>query len=176
MEPESDKVDPGPDVLLTSQGAPELRRRLEEGLARVPGAIGINNHMGSKFTEDARGMGVVLDVVKSHGMMFLDSRTSPATVAGRVAREKGVAVVERNVFLDNVNEKQAVLERLDETVRLAKRRGYAIAIGHPRDGTIAALAEWLPGAEGRGVHLVPLSAVVKRVRAQRTAEKGPKGT
>lgn len=162
MEPSSKAVDPGPDVLLTSQDDAELRRRLEQGIGRVPGAIGINNHMGSRFTEDKRGMGVVLDVLRKHGLMFLDSRTSPKTVARGIAHRVGVAVVERNVFLDNENSEAAVLKRLAEVERLAARRGYAIAIGHPRDGTLKALAEWLPAARARGVQLVPLSAVVLR--------------
>lgn len=167
MEPSGKAVDPGPDVLLTSQNDAELRRRLEQGLDRVPGAIGINNHMGSRFTEDTRGMGVVLGILKERGLMFLDSRTSPKTVARGIAQRTGVAVVERNVFLDNQNSEAAVLKRLAEVERLAARRGYAIAIGHPRDGTLKALAEWLPAARARGVQLVPLSAVVLRAEERK---------
>lgn len=164
MEPTSAKVDPGPHVLLTGQDEAEMRRRLELGIDQVPGAIGINNHMGSRFTEDSRGMAVVMDVLKRRGMLFLDSRTSPKTVGPSVARGRDVPVVERNVFLDNKNDPVEVLKRLAETERLARKRGYAIAIGHPRDGTITALAQWLPQAEARGVRLVPLSAIAKRLQ------------
>lgn len=163
MEPSSAAVDPGPLVLLTSHDGPELRRRLERGLDRLPDAIGINNHMGSRFTEDAPGMTLVLDILRQRGLMFLDSRTSAKSVGGKIARSLGVPVVERNVFLDNVNDRAAVLKRLAETERLAKRRGHAIAIGHPRDGTIEALAQWLPTAQKRGFHIVPVSAVLKKV-------------
>lgn len=161
MEPSSVKVDPGPDVLLTRQNDSELVARLEQGIGRVPGAVGINNHMGSRFTEDARAMSAVMAVLKNRGLLFLDSWTSPKTVGPEEARLAGVAFAERNVFLDNVNTREAVLKRLAETERLARKRGFAVAIGHPRDGTIRALTEWLPTAVTRGLRLVPVSAIVK---------------
>jgi len=169
MEPRSDKVDPGPNVLRVENDADEIRRRLDWGLNRFGAYVGINNHMGSRFTADARGMAVVMDELRQRGLMFLDSRTSGSSVGARMAREAGVPVLERNVFLDNINDLKEVLRRLDETERLARRRGYAIAIGHPRDATIAALDAWMPEAAGRGIALVPVSAILHRLTA--VAEK-----
>ncbi len=159
MEP-GGNVDPGPNVLLVGLGAEELRRRLRWGLSRFDTYVGINNHMGSKFTAAAAGMAVVMEELKARGLLFLDSRTSGATVGAKLARRFGVPFAERNVFLDNVNQVAAVNARLAEVERLARRKGFAIAIGHPRDATITALTRWLDGIAAKGFALVPLSAVV----------------
>ncbi len=164
MEPGNAALDPGPNVLLTAHDADELRRRLRWGLERFAAYVGVNNHMGSKFTADAEAMAVVMEELGRRGLLFLDSRTTAATVGATLAAEKGVPFAERNIFLDNVNAVDAVNARLAELERLARRQGFAVAIGHPRDATLEALAAWLPGLEAKGLVLVPLSAVVARNR------------
>jgi len=161
MEPGSKAVDPGPNVLLTSHSADELRRRLEWGLSRFPGFVGVNNHMGSKFTSDAKGMRVVLQELKKRDLMFLDSRTSRETMAGELARKLGLPVAERNIFLDHDNTVDAVNGQLVKLERLARARGVAVAIGHPRKATVRALKSWLATIESRGFQLVPLSSVAR---------------
>ena len=161
MEPVSKTVDPGPNVLLTGDGADEIRRRLRWGLDRFPGFVGVNNHMGSKFTENRDAMAVVLGELKKRGLLFLDSRTSAHSVGARLAHEMGVPAVARNVFLDNENDVAKVKARLAEVERIARRTGAAVAIGHPRDATLAALGEWLPALKDKGLVLVPLTAVVR---------------
>ena len=161
MEPTSRTIDPGPNVLLTGETPDEIRRRLTWGLDRASGYVGINNHMGSKFTGDGPAMAVVMEVLRSRGLLFLDSRTTPDSMGAREAHRAGVPVLERNVFLDNVNEVAAVNDRLAEVERIARHHGTAIAIGHPRDATLAALAAWIPHLKERGFVLVPLTAVLK---------------
>jgi polysaccharide deacetylase 2 family uncharacterized protein YibQ len=160
MEPVSESVDPGPNVLLTGLDSEEIRHLLEWNLGRIEGYVGINNHMGSKFTADPSGMAVVMEILKLRGLLFLDSRTTGRSVGAKLARELGVPVAERNIFLDTVNETAAVDVRLRELEQLARRRGYAVAIGHPRDATLESLEGWLQNLEDRGLALVPLSAVV----------------
>lgn len=160
MEPIGESVDPGPNVLLTGLDSEEISHLLENNLARFEGYVGINNHMGSKFTADVSGMAVVMEILKRRGLLFLDSRTTGRSVGVRLAREMGVPVAERNIFLDNVNEFAAISARLRELEQLARRRGYAVAIGHPRDATLDALEGWLQNLEDRGLALVPLSAIV----------------
>ena len=162
MEPGSKTVDAGPNVLMTGMEKSELQNLVAWGMDRFNGYIGINNHMGSRFTEDKAGMGVVMAEVKKRGLMFLDSRTSAKTVGSRVALELGVPHLERNVFLDNEPNAMAINKQLAEVEALATRRGVAIAIGHPREETINALARWLPTARARGFRLAPLSAVLKK--------------
>ncbi len=160
MEPVSGDLDPGPNVLLSELYPEELRRRLRWGLSRFGAYVGINNHMGSRFTADAAGMAVVMEELKRRGLLFLDSRTTDKTVAAALARRAGVPFAERNIFLDHVDDVATVQGRLAEVERLARRTGFAVAIGHPRDATITALAAWLEHVEERGFVLVPLTAVV----------------
>lgn len=122
--------------------------------------VGINNHMGSKFTTDRYGMTIVMKELRRRGLLFLDSRTTNKSVGGVIAHAVGVPYAERNIFLDNVNKLKAVQDRLAELERLARRRGKAIAIGHPRDATIEALSTWLDEIKTRGFVIVPITSIV----------------
>jgi len=102
--------------------------------------------------------------------LYLDSRTSSHTVGPRVARELGMAALERNVFLDNDNVPAKVLNQLQEVERLARQHGRVIAIGHPRDATIRVLKDWIPEARARGLAIVPISTLMKD-RMKRQAAK-----
>lgn len=164
MEPTNQSVDPGPRVLRTNFDAQELLLRLRWGLSQFTGYVGINNHMGSRFTSDSKGMRIVLSELKSRGLLFLDSRTSKQTVGGQIAYELDVPFVERNVFLDHDPNIEVVNRQLQLVEREARRHGYAVAIGHPRDATLDALDDWLPTISEKGIHLVPISAIVARRR------------
>ncbi|HEB80045.1 MAG TPA: divergent polysaccharide deacetylase family protein [Rhodospirillales bacterium] len=160
MEPGSNDVDPGPNVLLTEHDEKELLRRLRWGLSRFDSYVGVNNHMGSKFTTNEPAMTVVLQELKRRGVLFLDSRTTGGSVGGKLAKRLGVPYAVRNIFLDNVNDEAAVYARLAEVERLARANGYAIAIGHPRDATIKILPRWIKEIEALGFVLTPLSSVI----------------
>jgi len=162
MEPLDGELDAGPQALLDRLPADEVLRRLRWDLSRFDGYVGINNHMGSRFTQSRDGMRLVLQEVKARGLLFVDSRTIADSVGGKLAAELGVPHADRDVFLDNEQEAAAVEQQLARTEEVARRRGYAIAIGHPHDATIAALARWLPTLERRGFVLVPVSAIVRR--------------
>ena len=163
MEPSSSKVDPGPNALLTHLSEKELRRRLKWGFGRFSTYVGLNNHMGSKFTSDSKAMRIVIEETKRRGLLFLDSRTSGKSVGAKLARELGVPVVERNIFLDHENNIKAVNDQLAQVEKMALRTGAVIAIGHPRDATMKALQVWLKGIEAKGFQLVPLTAIVKKI-------------
>ena len=162
MQPLDGDVDAGPHALTIDLPEPELLKRLAWGLDRFPGYIGINNHMGSRFTQDERGMAIVLAELKRRGLLFLDSRTIGNTVGDKLAARMGVAHVMRDVFLDNEMDETAVYRKLVETERIAASKGQAVAIGHPHPATIAAIRAWIPKAEARGFVVVPLSAVAKQ--------------
>ncbi|MEE8532984.1 MAG: divergent polysaccharide deacetylase family protein, partial [Alphaproteobacteria bacterium] len=116
--------------------------------------------MGSRFTRDAASMELLLAALAERGLLFLDSRTASGSFGWRLGKRRGVPVAKRDVFLDNVVEAEAIRARLAELEAVARERGYAVGIGHPHAATIDALAEWLPGAAGRGFALVPISAIV----------------
>jgi polysaccharide deacetylase 2 family uncharacterized protein YibQ len=162
MEPDRyPAVRPGPGVILRSQSDEDIVRTLEADLATVPGAVGVNNHMGSAATADPRVMRAVAGVLARRGLFFLDSRTTDTTVAERTAEESFVPSAHRRVFLDDVATEPAIRTQLAELVRRARKEGGAIAIGHPYPATLAVLEADLPGLEKRGVKLVKVGELVR---------------
>jgi hypothetical protein len=161
MEPLADGIDPGPGVLTDALATDALRRQVDEDLDRFPGYVGINNHMGSKFTAFAPGMQVVMEELRRRGLLFIDSLTTEHSVGLALARREGVPTAGRNVFLDNAADPAAIQSQLAKLEELARHHGNAIAIGHPRDATIRALTAWLPTLDGKGLVLVPVTAVVQ---------------
>ena len=127
-------------TLRTSDNYEKLRGVIEKLRADFPNAKFINNHTGSKFTADERAMQNLLRAMNEHGFLFIDSRTSPATKAKAAMNGLGMRYVHRDVFLDNQNSVAAMRKKLREAVTLAKKQGYAIAIGHPKSSTLRALA------------------------------------
>ena len=154
--------DPGPGALWLGMGDAELVAATEAALAAVPGAVGINNHMGSAVTADAAAMAVVLGVARQRGLYYLDSRTTPETVGFRLARELGVPAAERQVFLDDTLSPAAIRAEFDRLLALAAEEGSAIAIGHPHAATFALLAAEVPKARAAGFRFVPLSELLAR--------------
>jgi polysaccharide deacetylase 2 family uncharacterized protein YibQ len=170
MEPTSTTIDPGPNVLLRGMDSIELLQNLRWDLDQFDGYVGINNHMGSRFTESLPGMQSVMSELKKRGLLFLDSVTSPKTKGSKAARSAGVPHLVRNIFLDHVEDLKVINMRLAETERLARKQGYVIAIGHPRELTLTALEPWLKTIEQKGFQLVPLTALfkLKPVQAENT--------
>ena len=160
LEPVGD-ADPGPNALLTGLAPAEVARRLAWAFGRLPGAVGVNNHMGSRGTADPGLMLAVLAEVARRGLVFVDSRTTPFSVAPGIAGRLGLPFAARDVFLDNEPTAEAVQARLAEAERVARRHGGAIAIGHPYPATLAVLAGWLPDAERRGVRLVTARSLAR---------------
>lgn len=161
MEP-AGSADPGPEALKTDLDERELRRRIAANLGHFDSYVGVNNHMGSKFTAARPGMEIVIDEMKKRGLLFLDSRTSAQSVGAEIATAQGVPNASRHVFLDDVLSSDNIWHQLGEVEKTAKRNGYAIAIGHPHDNTLNALAQWLPSLRDKGLVLVPLTAIVRQ--------------
>lgn len=161
MEPNG-HADPGPNALLVSLSDTEIRQRVTIDLDSFEGYVGVNNHMGSRFTASRPGMEIVLRLLKARGLLFLDSRTTAQSVGDALAQELGVPSITRNVFLDDDESLSAVRRKLAETEEVARRQGFAVAIGHPHENTLQALAEWLPGVAGKGFALAPLTAALRK--------------
>lgn len=160
MEPMNGGLDPGPVTLMESMTPDDFTKTLDGNLAALDGYVGINNHMGSRLTQDPQAMARVMAELQRRGLLFLDSRTVAQTVAAQVADRYGVPNASRDVFLDNDPSLSAVRDSLATLEKTAKHKGFAIAIGHPKDETLAALNEWLPTLAAKGFALVPVSALV----------------
>jgi polysaccharide deacetylase 2 family uncharacterized protein YibQ len=151
---------PGPGTITTAMDDAAIRNDVQGDLDELPEARGVNNHEGSLATADSRVMNDVVAVLARDGRFFIDSRTSAASVGATVAREHGVPTAQRNVFLDNVDNEAAVAARLREALDDARAQGSAIAIGHPRPATLAAVRALGGEAEAAGVQLTLASAIV----------------
>lgn len=161
MEPRKRRDHPGPNVLAPWLPPGEIGRRLNLALASFDGYVGVNNHMGSLFTANRPAMRLVLGQLRRRNLLFVDSRTGPNSVARTVAGTLGLRFAERDVFLDDEDDKRPVADRLKQLETIAARSGVSIGIGHPRRLTIAALRKWLPDVQRRGFRLVPITAVVR---------------
>ncbi len=162
LEPERQAAMEGArGFLRTAMGPDDIEHQLERDLRAVPYIVGVNGHMGSRFTRDPRAMRALLGALRARGLFFLDSKTSPESVAAAVAARLQVPFAERHVFLDHDPAPEAVARALAAVAARARDVGEAIAIGHPYPSTLAALAGWLPKADGLGIDVVPLSALVR---------------
>jgi polysaccharide deacetylase 2 family uncharacterized protein YibQ len=128
----------------------------------VPGAIGVNNHMGSLLTREPLHMGWLMEALNDRGLFFIDSRTTARSVAARVARQHAVPAMTRDVFLDNVVDAAYVRDQFQELLDTARDRGYAVGIAHPQHVTLAALAEELARLDAAGIQLITLRTMLAR--------------
>tara|TARA_R110000868_G_scaffold2321_10_gene17347 strand:- start:11469 stop:12479 length:1011 start_codon:yes stop_codon:yes gene_type:complete len=150
-------ADPGPHALRVDLSDADLRARIRWSMAQVPGAIGLNNHMGSRFTRDPRALRIALGAVAETAPLFLDSMTTPESRGVAVATGLGLHVLQRDVFLDHVIEADAIRRQLGEVERIARDQGYAVVIGHPHAATLDALESWIGEARAAGFEFVTVS-------------------
>lgn len=152
-----------PVTLSSEMSDEELQEKFGEMLARYDGVkmLGINNHMGSKFTEDEHALSVIIKMLKDRNMYFLDSKTTPKSVGKKVTEEYGVPYIARDVFLDNENNYDYVMKQLLTAEQIALKKGYAIAIGHPREATVKALKAWIEHLDKEKFELIHMSELLK---------------
>ncbi|HKH43536.1 MAG TPA: divergent polysaccharide deacetylase family protein [Thermoanaerobaculia bacterium] len=161
MQPRNGE-DPGPGALTVDMDDDQLREATEAALRAVPGAVGVNNHMGSRLSEDERALAPVLQVLAGHGLFFLDSRTSAESVGYRTARSLGLPAAERQVFLDRDPSPEGVRTQFQRLLELSRTRGSAVAIGHPLPDTLQVLTDEVPKAREAGFVFVPVSDLLDR--------------
>ncbi len=160
VEPDDPNLHLGPGGVTTAMSDAEILATVRADLAWVPGAEGMNNHMGSRGTTDPRVMRAILEVAKERGLIFVDSMTSPRSIAAHTATEMKIPTTARDVFLDNENDPDAIRQQFRRLIALAKRRGTAVAIGHTQRMTALILHEMLPEFDREGVELVSVATVV----------------
>lgn len=151
-----------PGLIRSGMAKEEIVSLVEEGLSRVPYAEGVNNHMGSKITQEEPVMRPILDLIKSRGLYFLDSRTTAESVAFDLARRMGLRAGYRNIFLDSTVGTEFSKRKIIDLFLLAQREGTAIAIGHPYPETLEALKENLRLFKEYGVRPVFASEIIPK--------------
>lgn len=160
MQPKGSEWDPGHGALLLSQDHEQQKELLEQNLAMVSYATGINNHMGSLYTEHDKPMLTLLEEIKKRELFFVDSFTTANSVGYDLAKSLGINTTRRHVFLDNVSSVEKICTQLEKLVITAEQRGEAVGIGHPKQETFDALEKCMPFYEKR-VEFVGVSELVR---------------
>jgi uncharacterized protein len=161
MEPKNyPAVNPGPDALLTGMDEQQIKAVIAKDLKKVPGVSGVNNHMGSYFTEKEDKMTYVLKELKKKDLFYLDSRTTSNSVGFQIAGEMGVPAAKKSVFLDNDLSPKVVKYQMERLIGIARYSGEAIGIGHPHDVTVDVLKDYATILKTE-FKVVPVSELVK---------------
>jgi polysaccharide deacetylase 2 family uncharacterized protein YibQ len=160
MEPESKDVKLEEKTIMISMEPGEIVETMTQSFKDVPSATGVSNHQGSKATKNEKAMEVVLSEVKRRGLYYLDSLTTGNSACGKIAAQKEVPYVRRDLFLDDETDELYIRNQMEKAVELAKRQGFAVVIGHERPVTLKVLKETVPGIESSGIKFVHLSEIV----------------
>ncbi|MGG4414299.1 divergent polysaccharide deacetylase family protein [Brevibacillus agri] len=155
----------GPGAITTDLSDEEIRQRVEKAIDDVPHAIGMNNHMGSKVTADERIMRIIMSVVKKRGLIYLDSKTTDKSVAGKIAEEMGVPHAENRIFLDDVYSVPHITKQMEKICKLIGNHPLCIAIGHvgpPGKKTASVLRQYIPRIQ-KEAEFVTISQLIHQV-------------
>jgi polysaccharide deacetylase 2 family uncharacterized protein YibQ len=167
-------ANPGPGAIYTGQSPEKITELLDADFASVPGALGMNNHMGSKATADDAVMTVVLGYLKSRSKLFMDSRTTADTAGPRIAQTLGMPILQRDVFIDNETDEGAITDSFDKGIEEASARGTAVAIGHVQNrGVVDILRAAETTLAAKGVRMARLPEVIA-ARERKSASEAPR--
>ena len=168
FEPHRSKEMYTKDYLLTSDESNELtKKRLDRILLEMNGIVGVNNHTGSKGTEDPELVKLVLTELKRRKLFFLDSVTTSKSVCGTVAANLKMRIGRRDIFLDNKNERAEIERQFARAARIAEDTGRVLVIGHDRVLTLQILLEQIPMLEARGLRFIPVSEYIRKYEYSR---------
>ena len=165
MEPLSyPESNPGPGALLTTMDKNMVKNFTQRALNRFPGIIAVNNHMGSKFTQNAKLMKVFLSEIKKRHLFFIDSMTTSKSVSSNLGKLLEVPVYKRDVFLDNKKDIKYILLQMHKAEVYSMKKGVVIVIGHPYKETIKALELWREN-KSKNIRLASVRYLLKQNRA-----------
>jgi len=148
-------------IIKTTMNPALVSRIVDADMAQLPSIEGVNNHMGSKATEDRNLMRLIFRKIKKRGLFFIDSMTAPHSVCSGLADEMGMTFGKRDVFLDNVNTREAIIKQIMVLAQRARNKGYAVAIGHDRHLTMQVIKDEIPLLENQGFQIVSIKALLK---------------
>ena len=160
MEPYSTAQDPGPGALYVGDGPQRITEIMESNIHNIPHAVGVNNHMGSKFTESSVDVSDALKIVKQKDLFFVDSWTSSHSKARDISKSYGIPTLRRRIFLDNLREESAVMIELNRLKQCALRVGQVVGIGHPVSSTARAIKRFARDRRNADIELVSVSELL----------------
>lgn len=151
----------GPGAVTLDMDETEIKGTVADDLASLPHVAGVNNHEGSLISQHPGDLAWIMQAVHGAGKYFyLDSYTTADSIAYQIARENGLQAARRNVFLDDLATEDAVRGEWQRLLKMARERGFALAIGHPRPATLAVLKQEIPALAAQGILLVPVARIV----------------
>ncbi|MFT4763202.1 MAG: polysaccharide deacetylase 2 family uncharacterized protein YibQ [Oleispira sp.] len=150
----------GPGALTQALTETELKQSLKKSIASIPHVQGMNNHMGSALTQNKKAMTWVMETLQTEQLYFVDSLTSPNSVAYQQAIKHQLPALRRHIFLDNDKSLEALTRQWNKALRIAHNTGRAILIGHPYTESHAFLAKQLPKLAAKGIELIPASQLL----------------
>ncbi len=159
LEPKDKSWDPGPGALLLND-MENQNELFNQNLSMVPHATGVNNHMGSLYTESEKGMTALLKLIAEKKLFFIDSLTSSSSQGFTLAQKIGVQSARRNIFLDNSQKSSAICVQLEKLAEIAMEKGRVIGIAHPHQETLVAIQSCIHTIE-QSVQLVGVEKLVK---------------
>lgn len=159
MEPYNSLLSPGPGALYLSQSVEKLHKTVEENIMSFPFAVGVNNHMGSLFTESKQKVSETLEIFKTKEFFFIDSVTSRNSHAFITAKNLDMKTASRNIFIDNQNNQTSICRQLSKLKKHALKFGSAIGIAHPRKETAYAMADFFYSGETEDLSVEYISGI-----------------
>ena len=160
MEPFNAQVDPGPGAIFVNDGPQRVHDVVAENIAALPHVVGVNNHMGSRYTQSPLKMDQALDAIRSSKLFFVDSLTTGRSTAFSRARQMGLGALRRDLFLDTQPDAASVLGQMNRLTTIAVKYGRAIGIGHPRPETLEGIQRFLDTPASRAVEFVHISRML----------------
>ena len=150
----------GPGALLSNMKRQQFAQTLQDNIDAIPYVIGINNHMGSLLTADREKMNWLMAELRQRAIFFIDSRTTTKTIAATTAEHWQIPSMSRRVFLDHYDDPESIDNQFRQLLRIARKEGHAIAIGHPRENTMRYLEQKLPELAQAGIKLISPSQLM----------------
>jgi polysaccharide deacetylase 2 family uncharacterized protein YibQ len=150
----------GDGALTKDLSEEEFKNILQGNIDSIPHVVGLNNHMGSSLTQDEASMHLVMQTIQKNNLYFLDSKTTPRSVAAKLAQEYKISHVSRNIFLDNEETFEHIDAAFKSAIKISHKTGFAVVIGHPYPSTIKYLENALPELEKQGISLISLSELL----------------
>ena len=158
----------GPGALTLNMTKEEFLETLHINISAVPNLIGINNHMGSLLTQHPGHMQWLMENIRNNGQFYVDSLTSDNSVAARLAKENNVPYLTRDIFLDHKQDRKYIQNQFKQLIKMAKRNGAALGIGHPHINTIEVLMNEIPNLAKYGVKLVSIKSLIHKPKSGKT--------
>jgi polysaccharide deacetylase 2 family uncharacterized protein YibQ len=154
--------DPGPQTLLSTLSPEQNIDRLHWFLSRFQGYIGVSNFMGARFTANDAALSPVLRDIGKRGLFYLDDGASQRSLAPKIMADAKLPFLKADVVLDARPSWQEIDQALERLEKVANEQGFAVGSAGPLPIAIERIARWAKAAEGRGVIVVPISAILAR--------------